>query len=819
MLAKLNRSICFAVVCLSSWTVAQGQQVAQVPRTAVEPERQTFGDRLGSMFGGGNRNTEPTRRIATSNRPATQRQAAVGPQAGVQEQPSSIFGGPPVPGNSNQQFSRSAPNPTAGHKMGVTRPSQTVAPATVSSRRNANSGVAPVMPMGPTTQNQDMRNVSPDDIQSEPLPMLTRRVPAVKNTAPSFELEEPEIASPTATPTLQDKLTAVRKPQMADLPTAATDASAMTTPPASEMGTNDSMPETEVINLANRPAPVSVVRSAPRGTATAPKPADQPVSSRRGYAPEPTVEQIATSNTERTKAITTPGTAAVDTDVLITRQSPLLSVETAGPRTIVVGKEATYNVVITNSGEVAAQDVTVTIRIPEWAEVVSAKPTMGTSQLGHSTSVDSSAGGIQPTSGGTSAQLAAQPFQWNLPRLEARGKEQLALRLIPRKSRPFDLGVQWTFMPISSQAHVEVQEPKLAMTLNGPDEVLYGQTETYKMTLSNPGTGDAENVAIHLSPIGDPNAPVTKHQIGMIAAGDSKVIEVELTAKQAGKVVIKATALADNGLQADVIEEVLVRRAGLNVEVEGTPAGYTGTTATYQIQVSNPGNATAESVQVFATLPAGAKYVSCSGGGQPSSDGSKVTWTVPMLRAGADSQLELKCVVNTPGTNRLQLESKAAGDISAVADASTKVEALADLKLEVVDPKGPTAVGEEITYEIKVRNRGTKTATGVNVAGYFSEGVDPISASGGAHDVRKDEGGVIFTPIAALAPGAESIMKIKARAFKDGNHIFLAKVICESVGAELISQETTMFYGDSKKGEARTSVAPVTKPVDPAPLV
>ncbi len=58
--------------------------------------------------------------------------------------------------------------------------------------------------------------------------------------------------------------------------------------------------------------------------------------------------------------------AAPSENVLFKRQSPLLSVETAGPRTVVIGKEALYTVTINNGGDVAAQDLVVGVKIPDW---------------------------------------------------------------------------------------------------------------------------------------------------------------------------------------------------------------------------------------------------------------------------------------------------------------------------------------------------------------------------------------------------------------------------------------------------------------------
>ncbi len=92
---------------------------------------------------------------------------------------------------------------------------------------------------------------------------------------------------------------------------------------------------------------------------------------------------------------------------------------------------------------------------------------------------------------------------------------------------------------------VDVQEPKLVMNIAGPDEVVFGQSKLYRLTLSNPGTGKAENVAIDLWPVGNSSAPPSHHPLGSLRAGESKVVELELTARQGGTVTIHACASAD----------------------------------------------------------------------------------------------------------------------------------------------------------------------------------------------------------------------------------------------------------------------------------
>ena len=513
-------------------------------------------------------------------------------------------------------------------------------------------------------------------------------------------------------------------------------------------------------------------------------------SSRRGFTMNAPVERVASRDTGDRVPSGEPTLAAPQiaapaaAPLLVTRQSPQISVETSGPRTITVGKEANYEIVLKNTGDLAASDVSVTVKIPDFAELLGSKATSGTSENG--TPADS-------VRADNAAVTGSYSVQWRIPRVEAHGRETLALRIVPRKSLPFELGVAWHVSPVSSQTTVEVQEPKLAISLAGANEVLFGQTKVYKLSLSNPGTGDAENVMLHLSPLSDPNAAMTKHQIGTLPAGDTKVIEVEMTARQAGKLVIRAQAIADNGLTAEISEEITVRRAALAVNVTGSKNKFTGTAAAYTIHVSNTGDAPAEAVQIAAQIPTGAKFISAANG-QFNADSGKIVWTVPSIRAGGEIALECKCLLMSAGVNQVSVTAAASTDLTATSAAQTQVEALADLKLEVNEPKGPLPIGEEVTYEIMIKNRGSKSAERVFVVAFFEEGIDPTSAAGTAHEIGS--GDVRFAPVATLAPGSTATFKIKALPKQAGNLAFRAEAVCEADGSKQAQQCTVLFYGE-----------------------
>jgi hypothetical protein len=125
----------------------------------------------------------------------------------------------------------------------------------------------------------------------------------------------------------------------------------------------------------------------------------------------------------------------------------------------------------------------------------------------------------------------------------------------------------------------------------------------------------------------------------------------------------------------------------------------------------------------------------------------------------------------------------------------TEVKALADLKLVVNDPPGPLPIGEQASFEVRILNRGTKAAENVNVIAQFSEGIEPVEAVGSPANIVP--GQVVFQPIRELAPGAELVLKVVARAERAGVHRFRAEITCGDSETRLAAEESTYFF-DSK---------------------
>jgi uncharacterized repeat protein (TIGR01451 family) len=466
--------------------------------------------------------------------------------------------------------------------------------------------------------------------------------------------------------------------------------------------------------------------------------------------------------------------STIGPNVLVTNQAPAITSDIRGPKQIAIGREASYRVRLQNLGASAAEAVVATVRIPAWAEVVNTTATNGAVRQ-------------------LAADDSAVILEWQVSRLDAQANETLSIDLIPRASRPLELGVTWTHDPVRTRTIVEVQEPKLHLEVTGPEEVLFGQSHVYRLTLSNPGTGVAENVRINLLPPGGGAETVSTFEVGNLAAGATKTAEVELTAREAGKLSVQAVAIADGELKSEAKKELFCRKPELEVDWRGPETQYAGTAATYFFRVRNPGTAAADDVSVRVSLPEGAEFVSASDGHVLDQTKHEVAWRVGSLGPGDDCYIELRTTVNTPGENKLSITAAtAAGNLTDSKFGVTKVVALADLKLDVSDPAGPVAVGDEAIYEIRVTNRGASAAADVNVVGLFSAGLEPEAIDGAPYTVS--DGRVSFHTINKLPAGQNVVLEIRAKATEAGTHVFRAEVLCRDLEIKLAAEETTRFY-------------------------
>ncbi|MFO0903787.1 MAG: CARDB domain-containing protein [Pirellulales bacterium] len=526
---------------------------------------------------------------------------------------------------------------------------------------------------------------------------------------------------------------------------------------------------------SNFPVTVAARRLGGGGANAAATPAVPPTTPQHADAPAPRVAAHSGSSAK---------TAGVPKSLTVRCPSPTLVVEAIGPKSVTVGRPANFSVSVRNPGQEPAVNAEVRVAIPVWIETAALQASVGDVSRPESTESN-------PTDGSVI---------WQIPEVAPGGHVELAMQVIPRENRTFELGLQWTVQPASAVAAIAVQQPELALSVAGPKDAKFGENVTLLITVANPGTGDAENVTVRLTT--GANTP-EMIPVGLIPAGQQKQIEVQMTANQPGTIAIASEATADGDIRAENATELLVKRAEIQLAVTGPDKAYTGSPVTYQVRVSNSGTAAAEDTTVQITLPVGAKLEAGTEGSQSTEAG--LVWKAGLLPPGIERVFEVQCELSTAGENRFEAKVSAAGGVAASETAATEVQALADLKLTVSEPQGARRVGEEIVYEVTIANRGSKAAEEIQVLVQFSEGIEPQSAEGGVAELA--EGQAVFQPIARLGAGQKTVLKVRAKAETAGNHRFRVQVSGDNGETQLVSEGTTRFFGDASQGAATEPAA------------
>ncbi len=448
-------------------------------------------------------------------------------------------------------------------------------------------------------------------------------------------------------------------------------------------------------------------------------------------------------------------------------ESPRVQIFLNGPSDLAVGEFGSYEVVAQNVDLVDVQGLQLTLSLPAGVQIRPGEPQLG--ELETSKTAD----------GGTT-------LMWSVDNLPGGQTVKTPVQISAQSARNFALAMEWKVKPLSATTNVRVRAARLELALEGPSQVIYGEANTYRLHLRNAGDAPAEQVAVTLTaePYGDSSS-----EIGSIAAGGEETVDIELTFKKKGSIDISASVAALRGLSAETAIKVLVRKPELTAEIAAPQIVYYGTEAKYLVRLRNSGDATAKNMMAMLVLPEGAQPITLPQGATV--DGRQISWELPGIEPNAVAEFPIVVSLLAAGDNLMQFACADNNGNEAVASASTRVEAVADLTLLVNDPVAPAPVGTEVAYELELANRGSKAAAGVEVVAQFSAGIEPIRGVG--HACRIVPGQVFFEAIPSIAPGETVRLKIFAKAEADGMHRFRTEVRSSESDLRLVQEESTRF--------------------------
>lgn len=382
---------------------------------------------------------------------------------------------------------------------------------------------------------------------------------------------------------------------------------------------------------------------------------------------------------------------------------------------------------------------------------------------------------------------------WDLGRLAGKETKSVKVRGVPNQAGAFVSCSKVLYQPVICTSFVAVA-PNLTLTKSMTPEVVACDPIQVKLVVANSGTGTLRGVkVVDTLPAGlsaNGQQQVT-FDAGDLGAGQSRTFEFAAQASRTGQFTNSAVATAGS-LKAEDTASVVVRKPALAIAKTATEEQFAGRDITYDIKVTNTGDAPAANLVVEDILPAGVTVVSTSAGGVVGQ--GKVQWTVPSLAPNAEANFQVK--VTAPNQGRLTNRATAAAVCAeaVAATAATNVIGMPAVLLEVIDVHDPLNVGGEETYIITVTNQGTAPDTNITIVCKIEKEFMTFLGAGGATAGAHADGTVRFQPLPKLDAGEKATWQVKTRGTKPGDARFHVEMTTDHLTRPVNETEATQVY-------------------------
>lgn len=450
--------------------------------------------------------------------------------------------------------------------------------------------------------------------------------------------------------------------------------------------------------------------------------------------------------------------------------TPEVSLQWKAVGQINVGQQATCQLLVKNEGSSKVSNVVVDAQFPATVRLLNTVP--------------------EP-------QISESGVAWTFEELAPGATESIEVQFIASERGPLTTDAQVRFTGHSSDSMM-VYEPLLKLAIQGPERVTLGDPSPYSVTITNPGTGVAENVRIEaILPEGLEHGKGDRLilDIGSLNPQESRTLRLALTATKGGAQAMEVVATASGSLRQVSGASVQVDAPSLMVELDGPGLRYKGRNASYVANVTNTGAIATSNVRLMQAIPQGFTFVSANRGASYDAQTRILSWFVGRLEPGASTQMTIKLKADKLGEFTHFLRATSEHGTRSDAQLATRVEGTPSLVLTIADLDDPVEVGVETAYEIELTNEGTAEATNVGLSCDLPSGV-VFSKGEGPTSYLTEQDLVVFKPIAKIAPGQTMTYRVFVKGNASGQLRFRARLSSDSTPEPLTSEELTRFYGE-----------------------
>lgn len=395
---------------------------------------------------------------------------------------------------------------------------------------------------------------------------------------------------------------------------------------------------------------------------------------------------------------------------------------------------------------------------------------------------------------------------FDLPPVSGKAKQVVTLQVRPARVGSVTVAAEAVTgdgLEAKTSATTRVENGKLQLVLEVPPVALAGERILARIAVTNGGAAPVENVTVWVqfdASLASANgrSPVELAG-GSIAPGQTKTLDLPLSAKATGRYGVRATATGDGNLSASAEPlSVEVRRAELAAALTGPKLAYLNQEVDWTLTVSNRGDSAVSNVVVRATLPPEVKVTGADSG---TVGPGSVEWKLDALKAGEQKSFALsgEAVELAPQASvtvavlgdAVSNGATVGAPVKAKAEAALAVIGTPALALELTAPAGVVEAGKRVRYSVRVTNQGTVSARKIDVTCFASPELKPVSGTGAGAGRIDGTGRIAFPTVEELRPGQSVSFAVDAEAAKAGDARFRAEVRAPNLKSPLKEEQST----------------------------
>ena len=450
----------------------------------------------------------------------------------------------------------------------------------------------------------------------------------------------------------------------------------------------------------------------------------------------------------------------------------VVRLEKVAPKEIRSGEAFDYRIKVTNLTDRALRNVLVTDQIPKNMRIESSMPQV--------------------------SKVEAGKVQWMLGELEAETSRMISITAIAEGEEAITSCAEVSYeSPIC--AKMNIVEPQLKLTKYAPKESLVCDRIPVRYVVTNTGSGFACDIAIEdelaEGLFSSEGQSKLEFAILELAPGQSQEFNAMLDVGKTGQYASKGIATSRIGGKVESnMPTTFVREPILSVNETCPSKQFIGRTLTYDIVVTNRGDAAAKDTIVEATVPDGVRFDNASDGGvYTHSSPGMVTWNLGEIQPNSSKTISMSFTSDTAGLINTEATAKAYCAATVTDTCQTELSGIPAVLLEVIDISDPVEVGENETYIITVTNQGSAAATNVRISCVLEATMDYVSSIGPT-EVSVVDSKITFAPLSSLAPKEQAKWQVKIRAIGIGDTRFKVMMSTDQLDRMVEETEATRFY-------------------------